>query len=538
MTKTPPNRQGEQSGQPIAARPARRAVTAALALAAAALTALVSEYVARRYQLGPVDDAYISLRYAANWAAGRGLCFNPGEVVEGYTNFLLVALEAAAIRVGIDPIAAMTLIGRASLAALAALLTTFAYTRVLPRRVLLSVLTALAITLNPILIGWAHSGLESCLYAFLLLATVLASLAADRTRWAIAAGILVVLAAMTRPEGIALLPVAAVAAYWHARRWKPVLLIAGIAIVGYGAYFAIRAAHFGYLLPNTFYAKVDYGGLLLARRGLLHAWDFARGSAPLVLLAFAAIALVRRAPIWTRVALLAAAIQIAVIIYVGGDHFALFRFWVPVVPFLGLAALYPATALLAKSRSSSSVHSVALVGTLVLIAAGGLLAARQSKRGESTPATQFGRLADECSHARSWATLGQVLRHHAQPGESLAIIAVGAVGYFSDLTVIDPLGIVDATVAHRPAALGAGIAGHEKYDAEYLLSRSPGYLFPIHYATPQPVPLAAVPHAAWGELNKQIASDPRLQNQYRYQVIQMSGGCFQVFVRNDLPYIR
>src|SRR5262245_54883150 len=35
-----------------------------------------------------VDDAYISYRFARNLARGLGLVYNPGERVEGYTNFL------------------------------------------------------------------------------------------------------------------------------------------------------------------------------------------------------------------------------------------------------------------------------------------------------------------------------------------------------------------------------------------------------------------------------------------------------------------
>ena len=42
------------------------------------------------------DDAFISFRYARNLLEGHGLVFNPGEYVEGYTNFLWV-LELAAI---------------------------------------------------------------------------------------------------------------------------------------------------------------------------------------------------------------------------------------------------------------------------------------------------------------------------------------------------------------------------------------------------------------------------------------------------------
>src|SRR5262245_40897395 len=38
------------------------------------------------------DDAFISFRYAHNFAHGHGLVFNPGhERVEGYSNFLWVA---------------------------------------------------------------------------------------------------------------------------------------------------------------------------------------------------------------------------------------------------------------------------------------------------------------------------------------------------------------------------------------------------------------------------------------------------------------
>src|SRR6185295_8846902 len=40
------------------------------------------------------DDAYISFRYAENLATGHGLVFNPGDRVEGYTDFLWVVLLA------------------------------------------------------------------------------------------------------------------------------------------------------------------------------------------------------------------------------------------------------------------------------------------------------------------------------------------------------------------------------------------------------------------------------------------------------------
>lgn len=50
------------------------------------------------------DDAYISFRYAENLSGGRGLVFNAGEKVEGYSNFLWVVLLAAGNFLGLAPV--------------------------------------------------------------------------------------------------------------------------------------------------------------------------------------------------------------------------------------------------------------------------------------------------------------------------------------------------------------------------------------------------------------------------------------------------
>src|SRR5512144_1358529 len=58
------------------------------------LVALLVGQASRTYWL--CDDAYISFRYVRNFVEGRGLVFNAGERVEGYTNFLWV-LELAGL---------------------------------------------------------------------------------------------------------------------------------------------------------------------------------------------------------------------------------------------------------------------------------------------------------------------------------------------------------------------------------------------------------------------------------------------------------
>ena len=48
------------------------------------------------------DDAYISFRYVKNFVQGQGLVYNPGERVEGYTNFLWVMLLVPFAWLGLD----------------------------------------------------------------------------------------------------------------------------------------------------------------------------------------------------------------------------------------------------------------------------------------------------------------------------------------------------------------------------------------------------------------------------------------------------
>src|SRR5437773_1541112 len=58
-----------------------------------------------------IDDAFISFRYARNLVQGYGLVFNPGEYVEGYTNFLWTLLMAGVVALGNDPEIVSKLLG-------------------------------------------------------------------------------------------------------------------------------------------------------------------------------------------------------------------------------------------------------------------------------------------------------------------------------------------------------------------------------------------------------------------------------------------
>jgi hypothetical protein len=50
------------------------------------------------------DDAFISFRYAYNFAHGKGLVWNDGYRVEGYTNFLWTVLMSIPLYFGREPV--------------------------------------------------------------------------------------------------------------------------------------------------------------------------------------------------------------------------------------------------------------------------------------------------------------------------------------------------------------------------------------------------------------------------------------------------
>jgi hypothetical protein len=507
----------------------------AAVVGAAVVATLVCEVAAGVYPLGPLDDAFISLRYAANWAAGRGLCFNPGERVEGYSNFLLVLLEAAAIRCGVAPVRAMTLLGQGALAGLAALLAAFSFRYVFPGRAVLAALVGSLAGLNPMLICWAHAGLEGCLHAALVLAAVLTALGGGAARWTVLSAVCIVLAAMTRLETVLLFPVILGCVYWRSRSPRLTLLHAGVVVAGFGTYFVARAVHFGYLFPNTFYAKLDYGNALLTKRGALYVGDFLAGGVPLTVLVLAACVLIRRAPLWVRAGLLAAAAELLAVVYVGGDHFGMFRFLVPVVPLLMLVALYPAALLVSRPAAHRGLAMAAVGISVAAIVGSGLLVARQGKRDEPQLRDQLAGHLLGCRLAREWEQAGRWFKANSPADATVATVAIGAVGFFSERTIVDPHGIVDARIGHRPIELGRGLSGHEKYDVEQVLSRRPGYILLVHYLTPAPLPAERVLQAAWGDFNQTLVRRPELAREYRYESVPCGLLYLNVFVRRDLP---
>jgi hypothetical protein len=97
-----------------------------------------------------------------------------------------------------------------------------------------------------------------------------------------------------------------------------------------------------------------------------------------------------------------------------------------------------------------------------------------------------------------WKVIGKWLGENAPPGASIAVTTAGAIPYYSGLPAIDMLGINDRAIARRRMPeMGKGIAGHEKHDMAYVLSRRPTYILHYPFLLPEPVFSASQFRTPW-----------------------------------------
>lgn len=289
--------------------------------AAASLAALAA--IAQAWQLRwTSDDAFISFRYARAAALGDGLVFNPGERVEGMTNFLWTLFFIPAEALGANPEIVSWILGVLCYGGLLLLL----------RSAGLALTAFVAFTLFHHGHVFATSGLETSLFTLLVTAG-LVCLDQKRER----AGFLFLsLAILTRPDGVVFYAAGAVFAFWTARK-EPGDGLIGRArrLIGAHAAFGLllpvwilKSLYYGDILPNTFYAKSAV--LAYPSQGLEYLRLFA---ASYWLLSLSALLFLVWPRTWAKAGLFAGAcvLWLAYVLYVGGD-FMYARFVVPAIP--------------------------------------------------------------------------------------------------------------------------------------------------------------------------------------------------------------
>ena len=202
------------------------------------------------------DDAFITLRTVRNWLLGFGPVWNVAERVQTYTHPLwMLALTGA---IGLTQEYYFTTLLLACVVSLTAL---FVLVRYLAADWLAALLAATILILAKSFIDFSTSGLENPLTHLLLalfFAVYLRSPQRLRTLFWLA--LLAALGAVNRLDTILLFAPPLVYAVYQQRgqRWRGVALVA-LGFLPLVTWELFSLAYYGFLFPNTYYAKLNTG---------------------------------------------------------------------------------------------------------------------------------------------------------------------------------------------------------------------------------------------------------------------------------------
>jgi arabinofuranosyltransferase len=398
-----------------------------------------------------VDDAYITFSFSKNLAEGNGPIFSNGERVEGYSNFLWMALNALTrlLFPAADPY--------------------------VPARVL--TFTALfLLAIGSYRLARRHGGRASSWLALFFLA-----MCTDLTR-----------AAMS---GLETIPEAAAIVWgWHwyldgspaARRrarfaWLAVLLLridgfvpfltllgfdvllqlaerraslrelarwAAPIVLAYAVYFGWRYAYYGLPLPTTYYAK-SMVGVEVPQLGNDLLWFFFRDYGLLAILPFMLFPLVR-GPRREAVALgIAIASQLAYFAMIGGDWMPFERFFLAIVPLGAILASWGFELTFYELRRLPNLlrwpARVALLGPIAFSTTH-MHDFSIDTREEQEKVT-FAKRITEHTHRNLLGSLDLLRFVLRKPGDRLVTDYAGVFALFTDATVIDMWGLCNADIA-------------------------------------------------------------------------------------------
>lgn len=406
--------------------------TLALLLAYGAFAAVLAEWW--------IDDAGITFSYARSLAEGAGITFRPGEPAsEGYSSTLWMLVLSGVGLVGGDIAMAAKLGGQIAGAGVLCLVAAMVWNGThSPAAV---VLAGVAVLAGPFVI-WAASGQEHAVQALLLLLVV--ALAGHGMRWPWLVGAVLALLVLTRPE-TPLIVVAVVAAVlmhdrrilgrWWIGRAVPLALIPFAAFIGL---LGFRMWYFGEAFPNPYHAKAGESGFA----GLLNpfggGWQYVlqgalqTGLAVLVPLVF--LGLGRTASLRAAMLVAVAGGHIVFVLWAKGDWMAGWRFLMPVIPLLALAAGLALPALAQARRRGFAV----VVGLLLAVANLGVL--DRFAGAPTTPLATVGAIGAEfAALAERLGIADPVLAHHD----------AGAIAYLRPLRLVDLGGLVDPFIARN-----------------------------------------------------------------------------------------
>ncbi|MBN1878680.1 hypothetical protein JW823_01080 [bacterium] len=388
------------------------------------------------YWFYTVEDAFISFRYCDHFLAGDGLTYNPGERVEGYTNFLWIIVMIPFRLFWEFPIAAKIPGIMASLMLLILLFNMDGRRVPQSSRRLAGPLAALMVSTSPGIQMWAVAGLETILFTGCLVGAVFLHEKATRLS-RFASGLIFGFASLTRPEGILFFAIfmITISLQYGYRKIHPLDYLLGYFLIVI-PHQCFRLLYYKDWIPNTFWVKshrYQGGGFAYFKRYLAMTG---------VLLAPVALWGVIRKSIRSEVIhLLVMTFGYLIYVYlIGGDWMPYGRFLIPAIPFVALAAARTIT--MTSPGFLKRLFQI-LLGLSIIVTT---ISARYDLL-RMRPSRYFDILTWEASHMKDWKVVGEWLRQHANPENTLCTGLAGILPYYAGLRTLDSGGLNDSEIA-------------------------------------------------------------------------------------------
>ena len=385
------------------------------------------------YWFYTVEDAYISFRYCDHMLEGKGLVFNPGDRVEGYTNFLWILLMALPRSFLNFPFAAKI----TGLVMGLLLLSILIFTTVDKKSDKLSgALAAFIVAVCPGVQMWAVAGLETILFT-LCLVTAIYFHEKNNSLGRFFCGVCFGLSTLTRPEGILFFTLFAITVFFifrsHPQNWLEYL--GGYALV-FLPHIFFRYIYYQAWAPNTFWVKSHRfqggGGAYFKRYAAMTG---------VVTVPIAYFGLFEKK---VRKSILPSIVMgsgyLIYVYHIGGDWMPYGRFIVPVIPLFALAA----------SRFWIHIEKGMVQVLLGIILIAGILVSVISAKYDLfrfRPTRYFEILTWENEHMKDWKLVGEWLNKSFPETTILSTGLAGIIPYHSKFTTIDRGGLNDKEIA-------------------------------------------------------------------------------------------
>lgn len=403
------------------------------------------------------DDAYISYRYAKNFFDGYGLVFNPGDRVEGYSNFFYTILMVPAFYISIDAVYIYSVFINCTLLGI----TIYAFYAFLKSELSSenkALLGAFILATNPWV--WANSatGLETIL---ILSITTISWICIENFikskngYYFFGVLFLSLLSICSRVDGF-ILPLT-LAGYALIKNEKNLAIkIITVSLLVAIAYTAFRYFYYSDFIANTYYNKVSGNVLSRIKSGFKFFIEYSAKTGfwiPLLLIATKAIFYLpkRKYSDFFSFPIFFITLWSIYLVWIGGDIY-FERFFVALFP---MGVYITINFIFDNTRTKLLPIAIAFIVSI-----------------QSAYAFKDGRFSYEANKYDGWIETGKFLKEK-YPGATIAIDAAGKVPFFSNLKTIDMLGLNDRHIGKMKVSSQTFYPGHTKFDPEYVLSLNP-----------------------------------------------------------------